>query len=474
MEEITRTNVVIIGGGAAGIGAGEILKKENIDFVIIEAQGEIGGRIQKYDFSGIVVENGANWIHGQFDKEYCDDAGQNCGSTNKTPKFINSIWEYQENEHGSTNYLEGSFTNYDMIKMIDHEGRHVPQEEIEKCLKQIESAGARCRELEVESDMTIRECYENNMDLTGLNKKACDCLLWLEVEFETGIFDVSLKHRVPLNSEKGIPYNDRDFLVTDRRGYQSILESISASFSNQILFNQKVIEVSYTKQGVKVKTEKGTEIEADYAICTVSLGVLQQKGIRFIPDFNQEKKDAISRLEMGFYAKIYITFPTKFWGDEEALMYISEKQPHESIMTWCLNLDHPKYFPGSRMLTCHSMGETAKRVESQDIDVTKDEINKIMGKMFKHVNADDRTVVDIHVTNWSSNPLFYGAYSEVPVGTTQRQRDLVRENVDRLYFAGEHTSNSNGFVHSAYDTGKAVSQQILKDMSHMSVDPIQT
>ena len=92
-------------------------------------------------------------------------------------------------------------------------------------MKQIESAGARCSVLEVESDMTIRACYENNMDLTGLNKKACDCLLWLEVEFETGIFDVSLKHRVPLNGEKGIPYNNRDFLVTDRRGYQSILES---------------------------------------------------------------------------------------------------------------------------------------------------------------------------------------------------------------------------------------------------------
>ena len=42
-----KTTVVIIGAGAAGIGAGEYLKKENIDFLIIEAQGYVGGRMQK-------------------------------------------------------------------------------------------------------------------------------------------------------------------------------------------------------------------------------------------------------------------------------------------------------------------------------------------------------------------------------------------------------------------------------------------
>ena len=467
-----RTKVIIIGGGAAGIGAGEYLKKEHIDFVIIEAQGEVGGRIQKHNFNGHFVENGANWIHGQFDEEYCDDAGQNCGSTNKTRKFMNSIWEYQQNMHGTPKYMKGSFTDYNIPKMIDHEGKRVLREEIEECRKQIEYAEGRCSDIEVESDITIRACYENNMNLTGLNKKACRCLLWMEVEFETAIFNASLKHRIPLNAIKGSPYNDRDFLITDQRGYQFIVESISSTFKDQIIFNQKVIEVSYTKQGVQIKTQEGIKIEADYAICTVSLGVLQQRQITFIPDFNHEKADAISRLEMGFYAKIYVTFPTKFWGNEEMLMYVSEKEPHESIMTWCLNLDHLKYFPGSKMLTCHSMGETAKRLESQDVDATKDEVNKIMYKMFSHVNAIDRSVVHIHVTNWSSNPLFYGAYSEVPVGTTQRQRDLVRENVNRLYFAGEHTSNNNGFVHSAYDTGKHVSKQIFNDMSYTSLYPI--
>ena len=65
------------------------------------------------------------------------------------------------------------------------------------------------------------------------------------------------------------------------------------------------------------------------------------------------------------------------------------------------------------------------------------------------------------VTSWSNNSLFYGAYSDVPVDVTQKELDLVKENVGRLYFAGEHTADNKGFVHSAYDSGKIVAESIF-------------
>ena len=250
------------------------------------------------------------------------------------------------------------------------------------------------------------------------------------------------------------------------------MEAISEAFSESIIFNQKVNEIKYSEQGVHVMTENGTKIDADYAICTVSLGVLQNNSIKFDPEFNDLKKKAISRLKMGFYAKIYVTFPKNFWGDEEVLMYVSEDQkPHESIMTWCLNLDHPKYFKGSKMLTCHSMGPTAKRIESQTTTETKDEVNQIMAHMFRGVGVADRRVENIHVTSWSNNSLFYGAYSDVPVGVTQEELNLVKKNVGRLYFAGEHTADNKGFVHSAYDSGKIVAEAIFKNMRATSQIP---
>lgn len=57
--------VLILGGGVAGIIAARTLHQQGIQsFLIIEARGELGGRLKSHNFSGVTVEAGANWIHG--------------------------------------------------------------------------------------------------------------------------------------------------------------------------------------------------------------------------------------------------------------------------------------------------------------------------------------------------------------------------------------------------------------------------
>lgn len=47
---------------------------------------------------------------------------------------------------------------------------------------------------------------------------------------------------------------------------------------------QLVRKIEYSKRGVKVTTEDGTMYSSDYAIVSVSLGVLQSSLIDFVPD----------------------------------------------------------------------------------------------------------------------------------------------------------------------------------------------
>ena len=53
---------------------------------------------------------------------------------------------------------------------------------------------------------------------------------------------------------------------------------------------------------------------------------------------------------MGSYEKVYVIFPTVFWNnEEEVLINVADgMKAHESIMAWGLNLNHEKYFPGSK------------------------------------------------------------------------------------------------------------------------------
>lgn len=56
--------VIIIGAGAAGLAAANVLHKNSVDFTILEATDHYGGRIQKNDtFADFPIDLGAEWIH---------------------------------------------------------------------------------------------------------------------------------------------------------------------------------------------------------------------------------------------------------------------------------------------------------------------------------------------------------------------------------------------------------------------------
>jgi polyamine oxidase len=62
--------------------------------------------------------------------------------------------------------------------------------------------------------------------------------------------------------------------------------------------------------------------------------------------------------------------------------------------------------------------------------------------------------VDMVMSEWNSNPLFMGGWSQNPVGFSEEEFRVITRNEGRVYFAGEHTSRyGNTMVHGAYDTG---------------------
>ncbi|MEO0895518.1 MAG: NAD(P)/FAD-dependent oxidoreductase [Bacteroidota bacterium] len=56
--------VLIIGAGSAGMTAAYLLKQQNIDFEILEAASDFGGRMKRIsDFADFPIDLGAEWIH---------------------------------------------------------------------------------------------------------------------------------------------------------------------------------------------------------------------------------------------------------------------------------------------------------------------------------------------------------------------------------------------------------------------------
>lgn len=82
------------------------------------------------------------------------------------------------------------------------------------------------------------------------------------------------------------------------------------------IFYGKVVDtIKYGSEGVEVIA--GDQVfQADMVLCTVPLGVLKRKDIRFKPELPKRKLAAIERLGFGLLNKVAMVFPHVFWGED--------------------------------------------------------------------------------------------------------------------------------------------------------------
>jgi len=95
-------------------------------------------------------------------------------------------------------------------------------------------------------------------------------------------------------------FSDENNLCIDQRGFKTIIQAEAADFlqPDQVSLNSVVTTISYDGDGVTVTLENGTNLTADYVLCTFSLGVLQYGDIAFKPALPSWKVEAIQSMVM--------------------------------------------------------------------------------------------------------------------------------------------------------------------------------
>ena len=94
-----------------------------------------------------------------------------------------------------------------------------------------------------------------------------------------------------------------------------IYENFAHSAEQNIVYNSKVTTIDYTGNKVVLKTENGTEYQADKVIITVSLGVLKSNAISFNPSLPEDKITAINDVEFLPGFKLFMKFSDQFYPD---------------------------------------------------------------------------------------------------------------------------------------------------------------
>ncbi|KAL8765096.1 MAG: hypothetical protein Q9209_007719 [Squamulea sp. 1 TL-2023] len=404
------------------------------DFVIIEYLPDVGGRVlhtnfgRKPDGTPYVVELGANWVQG----------------LGTPPGPENPVWTLAKN-----------YSNYDSIATFNETGAV----DFTDLFDEYEDAYAT---LEQDAGYILTQNLQDRSARSGLSlagwkprmNAAAQAVDWWEFDWE---------YAFPPNTTF-YQWSQENTFVYDENGFNTFIKGEAATFLRdqdpRLLLNTVVANISYDDAGVTITNEDGSCVQADYAVCTFSVGVLQSDAITFEPELPDWKRTGIETFSMGTYTKIFLQFPPDqvFWNtSNQFLLYADPKE--RGYYPVFQSLDGEGFLPGSGIIFVTVVQSQSYVVESQDEQTTKDQVLAVLRNMFGAENVPEP--IAFMYPRWSLEPWVYGSYSNWPPGTTLEMHQNLRANVGRLYFAGEALSaNFFGFLHGAWYEGQSVGEKI--------------
>ena len=411
-------DVVVIGAGAAGIAAAQVLRAAGRDVTVIEASDRIGGRLHTdRSIFGVPFDIGAHWLHNAEINPFVG-YGRDNGFT---------LYEAPENtalKIGERDATPGELRAFDAA--------------LTRALRAMERAGEAGRDVSPAQVMPDLGPWRDLVHLViGPNRMGKDLDRFSCLDWYSGT-------------------EGSDWFC--EQGYGALWAHSAAGLPVQLATRAETVR--WGGKGVAVETNRGT-IAAAACIVTASTGVLSRQAIRFDPALPAQYDEAFNGITMGLYNHVALSFNEDLFGLGGDGYFTYRPEPTAA--------PYPKGFglltnvSGSDMTLADVGGGFARELESAGsaaaIDVALAELRKILGARVA------RAFVKGHATAWGRNPLTYGSYASAEPGATPLRAVLRAPVAERIWFAGEACHESEwATVAGAHKSGQAVAREVLRSL----------
>jgi polyamine oxidase len=432
-------DVVIIGGGIAGLSAGTTLIAQGYSVIVLEAQNRYGGRV-KTDSNifpnSFPVDLGAQWIHGH-----------------KNNPITELLYEMpQEPEHFVTDYENCVYFDEGVESTKSVDNTYSNFQTLEDKIAHLQDS--------TELDMPLADAIDMvYVDKGYTLEQQRYTNMWVvdewESEYASSSEDLSLWW-----FDTDWVYGGSDWWLKD--GYSQVSDYLATGLD--IRLDTTVTSVSYLGDGdgVNITTASGDTYQSSKVIVTVPLGILKKGNVTFSPPLPGVIDTAIENLEMGVLDKAFLQFNTSFWTEGVDFFYaLGSGDSRYELSKHLENFNIDYYVPGSNMLCVFESGLAAVDIEnSQD---SAERLSALMAHLRQiWPTAPDPTAY--YFTSWAWDPYTFGSYSSVGVGASYEDRQAFVEytGYDKLFFAGEHTSVCYpSTVHGAYWSGVDAANRVM-------------
>jgi monoamine oxidase len=456
--EINYDGVVgIIGAGAAGLIAADILRSKGVTVKIFEASNRVGGRISSFKRSDVPTESlivfPDNLPFSDFPLEYGADlvAG------------TDSKW--------------GSILNTRKVPLVDVRAfgsdRYVISDQVKtEAEAQLEAGFTTAQSFyttfpgSAPMGSTVQQAATN----AGVSSSMLPLInSWLGTPYGSSSDQIgAAAHAQAL----GLIEHDQKVYTLSANPMQDVLLSVYSRVSSSIQFGAQVQAITYSGDLVEITHSGGTE-SVNKLIVTVPVAVLKSGAITFTPGLPSSKLTALSRIGMQASMRVILEFKRNFWGEDSAFIIGSAEAPmmlnagggrSDLNKTLTVTINGPKAAELSLL-----PGDEVVQHIIDEMDVW---FPGNPGKATENIrtSTDPETEGDLLylLKDWSKDPLIGGGASfPLPGGTNADRTALAAPVNDKLFFAGEATDDTGeyGSVSGALKSGERVAFEVIDSIT---------
>lgn len=411
IERTADVDVVIVGAGAAGLGAARRSAELGLTYVLFEAMDRIGGRAHtEMATFGVPWDRGCHWLHSADVnpmRELADRYG----------------YRYYRERPPFTYYLATGAASAEEAERI---GAYA-----DGCWRIVEEAG------KAGQDVAATRLLDTSHPWFPIVRTG------FAGEWSVAAEDVS--------SADDAAYRDTDHNWPVEQGYGALVARHAEGIPVEL--STPVERIAWDGPRVRVTTPKGT-IEAGAVIVTVSTRIIQDGVIAFDPPLPVWKQEAYDAIRLGNANKVSFKIDGRLLGvDGHAGMWspVTDRQG--------------MYFQlrpfGWDMANGFLAGELGAEAEREGPEAM---IACGMAALTNAYGSDiERHVQTAAVSTWQTEPYIRGAYGAARPGQAHKRKDLVTPIDERLFWAGEAVSHDwFSTCHGAHLTGIDAAEAVAR------------
>jgi monoamine oxidase len=418
-----KSDVLVLGGGVAGLAAARQLSGAGVHVTLLEARDRLGGRVWTHHTPEFPVELGAEFVHGQPEEILALAAEAALPLVPVQGNFRRKI--------------DGAWADAGrLMGKVEQLFAKMPAEEPD-------------------------QSFQHYVDRAGPDEEVRQQALGYVEGFHAADPSLISVHSLirDAHAEEAVSGDERQFRFG--RGYDGLVQALKDRMEPghlEVQLRTVVREIQWCAGDVVARTADA-EFRAPRAIITIPLGVLKANGISFLPEL-PAKKEAIRFLEMGGAVRVTLCFKEKFWERDKDMAgtgFLFTNDP-EFPTWWTANaLPYP-------ILTAWAAGRYASELKGLSAHEVTHKAKLALARILGSAGIDLAAQITAAFTHdWQSDPFSRGAYSYAAVGGIDAARALAAPVAETLYFAGEATNSDgyNGTVHGAIATGYRAAQEVL-------------